>query len=376
MEDNASLASKKSLLSEDSSDFISTFDNGTSTASGDGPSAPIYIVPTVAKGEEANILRAKCLVAFILILAAATVATSAYHLVQDQARNDFETKFAGYASEILTVSRQKADQLFHSLDSFSAMVGSQAASENALRNTTWPFYTIPDFTVKAQRLVKLLGASVNIMLVAPVVQEHERDAWNDYASKQNPVLYEESLKSEGNTELSVDLALQRTLPFIHTYNLVEGFRVEKIQRPGEVLPNFQQYPLRLDFGTNAMTTNYDIISHARGADLYEITKKLMRPTMSFTDFFLDREQTIATGSQIMQPIYDTGDTTADDRKIVAINALVVHWLDFFKNSLTEGQDGVVVVLRSACPVDLAYIYGFNATDYEGDPEDLLTEDVI
>eukprot|EP00980_Cylindrotheca_fusiformis_P020964 scaffold7978_cov124-Cylindrotheca_fusiformis.AAC.1 len=36
----------------------------------------------------------------------------------------------------------------------------------------------------------------------------------------------------------------------------------------------------------------------------------------------------------MQPIYDTGDTTA-------INVFLLHWLDFFKNSQ--------VVLRSAGP---------------------------
>eukprot|EP00980_Cylindrotheca_fusiformis_P018951 scaffold6336_cov116-Cylindrotheca_fusiformis.AAC.1 len=379
MAENRNLDSKQSNVSQLSE--IRSVENGASTASGSGDqsvqnhSRPAYNAPKVAKGEEKNILRAKCLVALIIVLAAATVATSAYVLVNDQAQSNFENQFMGYASKIASVSRQKADQLFNALESFSVMVGSQAASENELLNTSWPFYTIPDFSVKAERLVDVIGAMVPLMLVAPIVEEDERDAWAEYAKRMNPVWFEESLRNEGNTDLTVDEVLQRTLPFIHTYALAEGFRVEEINRPGEVLPNFQQYPLRFDYGTNAMTTGFDILSLVRGKDLYEITKRLLRPTIGFENFLIDRE-TIVAGSQVWQPIYNTADTTGEERKLVAVLAVQLYWLEFFKNVLTQGQDGVVVVLRSGCLVDYAVLYGINATDYVDNPDDLKIEDVI
>eukprot|EP00980_Cylindrotheca_fusiformis_P013626 scaffold3508_cov113-Cylindrotheca_fusiformis.AAC.6 len=377
------------MLSKNSqhSDLRST-GNGASTCSSSGDrsaqstSRPDYKAPIVAKSEERNILRAKCLVAFILVLATATVATAAYILVRDQAQSDFENQFKGYASKIASVSKQKTDQLFDALDAFAVMVGSQAAVENELLSTSWPFYTIPDFSVKAERLVDLIGATVTQVLVAPVVQENERDAWAKYANSMNPVWYQESLENEGNTDLTLDLALQRTLPFIHTYNLAD-LSLGRVVRPGEVLPYYQKYPFRFEYATNAMGTGFDLLTFLRVADQYNTTKNELRPNIQFSEFLIDSE-TFVTGSQVLQPIYDTADTEAEDRKIVAILIIQLYWLEFFKTILTQGQDGVVVVLRSDCPIDFALFYGYNETDVENAPdfydldnlEDLVVEDVI
>eukprot|EP00980_Cylindrotheca_fusiformis_P013632 scaffold3508_cov113-Cylindrotheca_fusiformis.AAC.12 len=375
------MISKNNHLAQHSD--LRSIGNGASTcSSSEDRSAPAYNAPIVAKSEERNILRAKCLVALILVLATATVATSAYILVKDQAQSDFENQFTGYASKIASVSRNKADQLFDALDAFAVMAGSQAAVENELLNTSWPFYTVPDFSVKTERLVDLIGSTVFQVLVAPVVQEHERDAWANYANSMNPVWYQESLENEGNTDLTVDLVLQRTIPFIHTYDIV-NLRLGQIQRPGDVLPFYQQYPLRLEYSTSAMATGYDILSLVKVADQYEITRETLRPTIGFARFLIDSE-TLVTGSQVLQPIYDTSDTTVADRKLVAILGVQLYWLEFFKNILTQGQDGVVVVLRSDCITDFALRYGINETGIEDaadyydldDLEDLIVEDVI
>eukprot|EP00980_Cylindrotheca_fusiformis_P013623 scaffold3508_cov113-Cylindrotheca_fusiformis.AAC.3 len=380
------MPSKNNHLTQNSD--LRSIGNGASTCSSSGyqsgqtPPRPVYNAPTVAKSEERNILRAKCLVALILVLATATVATSAYILVNDQSQSDFENQFKGYASKIASVSRNNADQIFDALDIFAAMVGSQAAVENELRNTSWPFYTIPEFSVKAERLVNLIGETVTEVLLAPVVQEHERDAWANYANSMNPVWFQESLEYEGNTDLTVNELLQRTLPFIHTYDVV-NLRLERIEKPGEVLPLYQQYPLRFNFATNTMGTGYDILSLVAVAEQYEITKETLRPTIGFSRFLVDSE-TYVTGSKILQPIYNTGDTKAEDRKIVAIFGTLLNWQGFFKDILTQGQNGVVVVLRSSCITNLALQYGINETDIEDaadfydvdDLEDLIREDVI
>eukprot|EP00980_Cylindrotheca_fusiformis_P012356 scaffold3033_cov91-Cylindrotheca_fusiformis.AAC.2 len=373
------MLSKNSRLTQHSD--LRSIGNGTSTCSSSGYQSaqqtpgPVYNAPIVAKSEERNILRAKRLVALILVLATATVATSAYILVRDQARSDFENQFAAYASKIGSVSRQKADKLFDALDAFAAMVGSQAAIENELLNTSWPFYTVPDFSIKAERLDDTIDVTVTQFLLAPIVQENERDAWANYANSMNPVWYQESLENEGNTDLTVALALQRTIPFIHTYDIV-NLRLARVEKPGEVLPCSQQYPLRFNLATNAMAIGFDALSLVKVADQYEITKKTLRPTIGFARFLIDSE-TLVTGSQVMQPIYDTSDTTAEYRNLVAIFAMQLDWREFFKNILTQSQDGVVVVLRSDCSTNILLRFGINETDTEVDHlEDLAVEDVI
>eukprot|EP00980_Cylindrotheca_fusiformis_P031578 scaffold26591_cov127-Cylindrotheca_fusiformis.AAC.1 len=175
--------------------------------------------------------------------------------------------------------------------------------------------------------------------------------------------------------MTVDDFLQKTVPYIHQYDFLQGFRVVPAEGPGDVLPGYQQYPFRVDFGSQTMTTGYDMISLPRAADLFEITKSLLRPTIGFANFYVD-STTRATGSQVLQPIFDTVDTTAAVRKVVAIINVRLYWIGFFKNVLTQGQDGVVVVLRSACAVDYTRVYGENLTDYVDDPEDLIGEDIM
>eukprot|EP00980_Cylindrotheca_fusiformis_P017119 scaffold5260_cov101-Cylindrotheca_fusiformis.AAC.3 len=107
------------------------------------------------------------------------------------------------------------------------------------------------------------------------------------------------------------------------------------------------YPLRL--GNPVMTTNVDILSSSKQTEeLFRITERIRGPTIGFSQIRIDAETSIL-GSQIVQPIYDGADTEAEDRKIVAITGIGLHWLDYFKDVLTDGQNGLIVVLESACP---------------------------
>eukprot|EP00980_Cylindrotheca_fusiformis_P014230 scaffold3752_cov137-Cylindrotheca_fusiformis.AAC.4 len=72
------------------------------------------------------------------------------------------------------------------------------------------------------------------------------------------------------------------------------------------------------------------------------------PTLGFTRIETEPGVT-SPGSQIIQPIFDGGDTEAEARETVAVIVARLPWSDYFKNALTEGEDGIVVVLESACP---------------------------
>eukprot|EP00980_Cylindrotheca_fusiformis_P019624 scaffold6818_cov95-Cylindrotheca_fusiformis.AAC.6 len=311
------------------------------------------VTPTtivVGKQEEQNVLRARGLVALILLLAVAGVATAANLLVKEQERGNFESMFDGYATQIVTVSRSKANQFFDALDSFASSIGANAAAEQASSNTSWPFYRIPEWSVQAQKLAQQTGGDHSFIGISPIVQEDEIDEWDRFAAQQNPQWYQESIEQEGYTEFKAEELINNfTIPFVHFYDTENNFQPTPVTGRSEVLPYFQSYPIGFLFGNPVMFTNVDtLLASPTLEELYLITKVTRRPTLGFTR--IEFEPGISSpGNQIVQPIFDGGDTAAAGRKNVAMLLIRLPWLDYFKNVLAEGENGVVVVLESACP---------------------------
>eukprot|EP00980_Cylindrotheca_fusiformis_P010299 scaffold2294_cov106-Cylindrotheca_fusiformis.AAC.15 len=307
----------------------------------------------VAKREKKNVIRARILVTLILLMAVCVVATFTYLLVDSEERSNFESQFAGYASEVVTVSREKTSQLFNALDAFSVSVSSQAAGELQLLNSSWPLYSIPDWSVRTQRLAELTGVKNPYLTFVPIVHQDDRKAWEDFANDAYPILYQDAIEKEGNKggKTARDF-LEKTIPFIFDADL-ETYDVFPSPGDGIMLPTFQQYPLDFFPLVPIMQTNYNYLSEKQAVDLFQITQAVMGPTIASFSILVDLE-TRAAGSQIMQPIYDRADTNDEDRKMVGMIVLQLHWLDYFKNLFLEenSDDGIIVVLKSFCPINL------------------------
>eukprot|EP00980_Cylindrotheca_fusiformis_P024138 scaffold11571_cov122-Cylindrotheca_fusiformis.AAC.1 len=343
MSDNLSLSSKKTS---------SELSNGSPHPFSDSASRDrtheraIYQPPEIAKREESNILRAKILVALIILIAVCGVGTSAYLLVKDQEKTNFENQFASYASEIIIVSRQKANQFFSALDAFTVSISSQAAWEQALLNTSWPFHAVPDWSVKAERLAELTGVSDPEIAFATIVKAEERERFNEFATQAIPKWYQESVRNE-NTDMTAVEFWNKTTPFIHFLDFENNYRPTPLTGPELSSPLLQHYPLKLgSFSrTNIM---YDTMASPGTATLINITRAIGKPTIGFTAIRAS-DGTQVVGSQVIHPIFDTPYTDDKDRKHVASTGIRLHWLDYFKNILTEGEFGIIVVLRTACP---------------------------
>eukprot|EP00980_Cylindrotheca_fusiformis_P012044 scaffold2859_cov101-Cylindrotheca_fusiformis.AAC.2 len=362
MSDTQSLSSKKSRITHFSKGSLNPFQDTTlDSASRDHAyRRETYQPPEVAKQEEANILRAKILVALIILLAASGVGTATYLLVKDQERATFENQFAGYSSEILTVTQQKVDQFFLALDAFSASVSSQAESENALRNTSWPFYAVPDWSIKAQRLAQLTGVSDPELAIVSIVHAEEKDKFNEFAAQTIPKWYQESIENE-KIEKTVDEFMRITVPFIFFHDPENNYIPTPLTGSSrEYRPLLQFYPLKPYDGFPLMQTMYDTVTALGQVELANISMATRKPSIGFV--LIGRQDGNGIpGSQIIQPIYDTADTEAEDRSIVAFTGIRLHWLDYFKNVLTDGEFGIVVVLRSACPNLCGEIFDVNAS---------------
>eukprot|EP00980_Cylindrotheca_fusiformis_P030156 scaffold24484_cov142-Cylindrotheca_fusiformis.AAC.1 len=342
MSDNLSLSSKKT-----SSQLSNSSPNPFSDSSRDRQyERGTYQPPEVAKQEEANILRAKILVALIILLAASGVGSATYLLIKDQEKTNFENQFTGYASEIITVSRQKVNQFFSALEAFTTSISSQSSSEQALLNTSWPFYAIPDWSIKAERLAKLTGVSDAEVSFAVIVQEDEYVEFNEFAAHAIPNWYEQSVKNE-ETDLRADEFWNRTIPFVHFLDPDNNFQPTPLTGPELSVPLVQYYPLP-DASFPLMPTMYDTMMAPGTATLFNITRAIKKPTIGFTSIRYS-DGTSVVGSQIAYPTFDTPYADAEDRKHVASTGIRLHWLDYFKNILTEGEFGIIVVLKTACP---------------------------
>eukprot|EP00980_Cylindrotheca_fusiformis_P024215 scaffold11659_cov100-Cylindrotheca_fusiformis.AAC.1 len=347
-DDMRSATSKKSQFTQQSTPSSS---GGRSNSSSE-PTAPreVFSTPTVGKREEANVMRARGLVALILLLAVSGVATAANLLVKQQERSDFENQFEAYATQVLTVARSKANQFTDALDSFASSIGGHAAVEHARLNTSWPFYTAPEWSVQAEKLLKITDDEHLAVAMTHIVQEDKRDQWNSYAAQQIPLWYQESIDHEQFTEFTPqELVDNMTIPFLHFYDPENGFLPTPLSGPGDALAYFQIHPFELFLGSPIMLTNLDALQASEQvAELYRIMKATRRPSIGFTRIPIDLESTIP-GSFIMQPVFHGADTEADDREMGAILIIRIPWMGYFKNALAKDQDGIVVVLESACP---------------------------
>eukprot|EP00980_Cylindrotheca_fusiformis_P002277 scaffold530_cov107-Cylindrotheca_fusiformis.AAC.1 len=350
--DFQSVTSKESQFTPISSGGESGSGSGSRSGSrSDDYSQQAYIAPVIGKREEANVLRARALVALILLLAVSGVATAANLLVKKQEQDDFENKFEKYAAEVVTVSRSKVTQFLDALDSFASSIGATAAAQHDLMNTSWPYYSVPEWSIQAQKIARITSNNNSmIMTLAPRVPQDERGQWRTYAAEQNPLWYQESIENEGYTDMTAQELLDMTIPFVYFYDPENNFHPSPVSRPGEVLPTFLTYPVGPITGLPIPLGNLDaLLSSEQTEELYNLTTATRSPSVGFTRIPVEWGTTVQ-GCRIIQPVFDGA--SADDNEMVALLTVSIPWLEFFNNLLVKGDDGIVVVLESACPQKL------------------------
>eukprot|EP00980_Cylindrotheca_fusiformis_P010486 scaffold2324_cov116-Cylindrotheca_fusiformis.AAC.13 len=302
----------------------------------------------VARTETQHVFRAKILATIILLVAVCIVATFTYLLVDAQERSNFESQFTGYASEVVTVSRETTGQLFNALDAFSVSISSQGAGELKLRNSSWPFYRIPDWSVRAQRLAELTRMENPFVSFDPIVRQDERKAWEDFANGEYPIEYQYAVEKEGEKNImAAEDLLSKTIPFIYQF---DSSGVVPAPGTGDLIPIFQQYPLEVFPGMQAMPMGYNMQAYPAARDLFRITQAIKSPAIGSFFIYLGRDIK-SSGTEILQPVFDRADTADEDRRVVGGISLRLHWLDYFKNLFHGGDSDVrlVVVLKNSCP---------------------------
>eukprot|EP00980_Cylindrotheca_fusiformis_P030806 scaffold25451_cov127-Cylindrotheca_fusiformis.AAC.1 len=353
-----------SKASSYTSDWSASGSNSTgmsqhdSSIGGDYPEPAEYTSPVVANREEKAVTRAKFFFFFVLLLAVCGAATATYVLLEDQERNDFRaarcsaTQFAGIGSEVSTVAGQKIDQVYSALKAYSVFISSEAEADS---NSSWPFVTIPDYSLKSERIAELLGLESPEIVMCPIVNEEDREQWPSFVLESAPVWYQESIENEGNKR-TVEELMNMTIPYLHYYEADENNRgvLFNLTRSGPVLANWQAYPIDdfiIDFPT---LRSLDMLSFPEAADQFQLTNLTLRPSIGFIQIYRPNEAgeiDRIVDSQIVQPIIEDG-------KLVGVILLKLPWLEFFENLNIDGLTDTIAVLRSSCNIGM----GSSVTD--------------
>eukprot|EP00980_Cylindrotheca_fusiformis_P011039 scaffold2535_cov126-Cylindrotheca_fusiformis.AAC.1 len=341
--------------SGDSSNGMSHHDS----SHGGTPEPVVYVPPDVANREEQDVIRSKFLVFFVLLLAVSGAAAATYVLMEEEQQKDFGVVFAGLASEVSTVSRQKIDQVFSALDAYSLFIASEVEADV---DSSWPFVLISDYSIKAEKISELLGLKRPLLILSSLVREDLKENWTSFVLESTPGWYQNSLDNEGNM-YTVDELMNLTVPFVHEYNVTGGkFIPIPTQTPGPVLPQWQRYPVEPG-NTGFLGTGFDMFSIPEIADLYQASSVSLRPSLGFTKL-PDISEGASYGqwvvdSQIVQPITQNGE-------IVGVLWLRLPWREFFDNLNVDGLFGMIAVLRSSCEIGFWAVDKANELSYSID----------
>eukprot|EP00980_Cylindrotheca_fusiformis_P004405 scaffold934_cov132-Cylindrotheca_fusiformis.AAC.1 len=329
-----------------------------SSSGGDSHDPLEYSAPAVANREEKAVTRAKFLFFFVLLLAVCGTATATFLLMEDQERNDFEAAFAGLGSEVSTVARQKVDQIFSAMDTFSVFISSEVEVDS---NERWPFVTVRHYSLKAEKVGEMVGLENPAFVFCPIVNEEDRAEWGSFVSKSAPVWYQESLDNEGYTEWfnhTVEDLMNKTLPYIYTYALDENFGLAgtvEVDRPGPLLVNSHMYPIQSALLVGTMLTGFDAELFPEIVAQLKITRSTLRHSISFTQL-VDGLGGVIVDSQIMQPIIEAGE-------LVGVILLKLPWVEFFQNLHVDGLFDTIAVLRSSCNIGFGASLAENQLSY-------------
>jgi hypothetical protein len=232
---------------------------------------------------------------------------------------------------------------------FSVAISSQAVAGNS----TWPFVSVEDWSLKAEKLVDLAGIGKSPRLVfAPIVEEDDRANWANYITESAPSWYQNSIDNE-ELNTTAEEFVNKTIPFVHFYDLENNFQPTPVIRPGQAVPIWQAYPLAtgiFDPTIDLTLTNFDLLNGPNAASLFGATSAALSPSIGTTSLETDPEtQQQVTVSAVMQPIFKGLSTKSEDQKLAAVVLLRLNWMLYLQNILVEGTDGIVAVLRSTCP---------------------------
>ena len=136
----------------------------------------------------------RILLLIVLILSAMVAAFGIYFYISNVEETTFEKNFQSSAHKVLESIGESLERTLKAFDGFAISIVSHARATNQ----SWPFVTMPDFTIRSAKV--LSSSEATYLTVAPLVTQQEREQWELY-SMQNDHWVNGSIQLQENYDL-------------------------------------------------------------------------------------------------------------------------------------------------------------------------------
>ena len=169
---------------------------------------------TLAKRESKAVLGMRFLVFGVLLASTIVVAVLVYYYTSSSERTQFESSFTMDAQKVLQGIGTSLD---YTLGGADAMVVSMVSYANAT-NQTWPFVTIPDYGVRADKIMGLTNAIyiTMFMYVAP----GQRYQWQNYSAEHGKQWVEQTLDLQKRENMYQNVIKENNFTNVTYFNVI------------------------------------------------------------------------------------------------------------------------------------------------------------
>jgi len=343
----------------------------------------------LAKRESIAVVRLRMLVFLVLLLSTLAVALCVYFYVSRSEMAQFEMQFQQDTYKILQSFGSALDLTLGGIDLLVVDLVSFAVHTNQ----QWPYVTVPDFTVRAEK-TRALSKAVYVS-VYPFVPKGQRYIWQNYSSIYGPQWVQQALAMQKKEGLYTDIFDELNITHVNYFNVIysyaelnkpkseQGKVGESPDSPGPWMPIWQTSPVIPTVGS---PYNWDLLSLRNANEsmvavldthLVSLTEAYLIAAKNDTAALLANENEanfisyyLTSGEEPMEPVSDILYPILEDanewivehgqfykptnHKLGGFLSITFYWRDLIKGILPQGSNGIVVVIDNPCNPTFTY----------------------
>ena len=177
----------------------------------------VFEEQVLAKRESKAVVWLRVLVFVVLLLSTLAVALCVYFYVSRSEMAQFEMQFQQDTYKILQSFGSALDLTLGGIDLLVVNLVSFAVHTNQ----HWPYVTVPDFTVRAEK-TRALSKAVYVS-VYPFVPKGQRYIWQNYSSIYGPQWVQQALAMQKKEGLYTDIFDELNITHVNYFNVIYSY---------------------------------------------------------------------------------------------------------------------------------------------------------
>eukprot|EP00934_Nitzschia_sp_Nitz4_P000060 Nitzschia sp. Nitz4//scaffold32_size149145//116844//124363//NITZ4_002897-RA/size149145-snap-gene-0.11-mRNA-1//1//CDS//3329548123//60//frame0 len=308
----------------------------------------------VAVKEQFRVLLSKTAMILILVGLGTIFCMGTYILAQQQGIKDLKKEVGYYADSILLVSQEKFLSTYDAI----AATGETATSTAIDTNRIWPKVSIPHYPSKTLRTSKLISGAQSSAF-AVVVQEDERESFEEYANTWTEALLQESLDYSDHDSLNSSAAFDIPTTISSFVGNTSNTTPDP-QGSGPYTVVLQQYPVLSESTLLPMT---NILNDPLLRRLVMTANETKSTTAMFSGEVDGKAELF-----VVQPVFQDvlpPDEDVESLEMMGVTWFVVDFVTYFNDVFPTDILGVTLVVRSDCGYSLSFIVDGPEVDFLG-----------